>query len=214
MYSPYGGYGRVPYGQPQMLPPGQPYPGGMTVPGGVVIPPSNAAPYDPSGSSTTDDWQPFENSNDGFENDGFGTGGTTGGSASGTDSGVPRPDMFEQDSTEPFGSLDDSTSNVQASAFRQPSSGGRMYGYAKKDYAWLRGIIGYDDADGTHDIIYALKPDDEYGGSFVFIPDPQLSRFRRGDIVLVTGRIDRTVSGDKYGKPRYRITSIEKVVPR
>ncbi len=213
-YRPYGTI--PPYGQPQYLPNTTPYPGAVPVPGGVVIPPSGAAPYEPgSTTSPADGWSPIDDGSSGLGDDGFGSGDSGsgyGGSGGSGDSGtVPDPNMFEPDQ-DSFGALENPGVDVQASAFRQSETGrGRQYGYDTANYAWVRGIIGYEEGERLHNIMYSLRPDDEYGGNFSLVPDAKLKSFRPGDIVQITGRIDRT-QRDMYGKPMYRADSIERLI--
>lgn len=243
MYAPYRGfpppqynnnYPAMPYGQPQYLPQAQPYPGGMTVPGAMSVPggvvvPESGGTYVPSIDSggLEEGWRSGHDSLD----SGFGSGGEIapydgnlgtsdfGGSDAspgyGIDNGggmVPQPQddgMFRQDSAK-------APMSVQASAFRQKiptTSTGSTYGYSGKDYTWLRGIIGFEQREQMHNIIYSLSPDnsDAYGGNLTLRRDQRLQQFRPGDIVEVRGRIDQA-STDAHGKPLYVVESVTQVV--
>ncbi len=237
MYGPYGGgygyppqrgyFSNTPYAQPQYLPQyqgSQQYPGSYNVPGGVVVPPSDStyapggtlAPGSPGTTIIPDDgWSsgtPVEGTGATFD---YGSDGSNLGY--GIDNGgVPTPPdadrMFDGDT---FGSTT-SRLDATASAYRQPQTstrptGNQTYGH-DSGFKWLRGIVGRA-PDGRYEITYDLQPpaSDDYAGTFQFVADAQLQNLRRGEIVEVTGDIDRSQT-DSGGKPYYRVGSIKKLM--
>lgn len=141
-----------------------------------------------------------------------------GGAGYGIDNGggvVPQPQddgMFRQDSARA------PEVSVQASAYRQPEkrvpiTTTSTYGYSGRDYTWLRGIVGFDQRDQMHNIIYSLKPDntDIYGGNLTLKRDARLAQFRPGDIVEVRGHVDSGGALDAQHKPLYIVDSVTQV---
>lgn len=80
------------------------------------------------------------------------------------------------------------------------------YGYEQGTYAWLRGVVSQDKADGSWCITYDLEPTtyDTYGGNLTLSADDRLSSLTDGDVVLVEGAVD-TSGVDRLGKPLYRV---------
>lgn len=89
------------------------------------------------------------------------------------------------------------------------------YDYDRKDFRWLRGVVDYDEADKTWNIIYDLNPDqaDRYGGSITLSEDERLSKLPANSVVLVEGYVD-TNTRDRSGKPIYRVEQLARLVPK
>jgi hypothetical protein len=88
----------------------------------------------------------------------------------------------------------------------------------KKDpngYAWLRGVVAQDPKSNSWRITYSRDAldDDPYRGSLTLVNDPILDTLMDDDVVLVEGRVDRTVT-DIYGKPSYRATRVSPLKPK
>jgi hypothetical protein len=83
------------------------------------------------------------------------------------------------------------------------------YRYDSNAYTWLQGVVDYDPETKTWHILYNLKPDfkDRYSGGITLIDDPALKKIRDGDVLLIEGRVDSSVT-DEFGKPCYRIEKI------
>src|SRR5438552_14244659 len=129
-----------------------------------------------------------------------------------------RIDEGVDDSEESLSSADDErfVSPVSASSddleVRGPASKPRPSPY-KKDpigYSWLRGVVARDQKNNSWRITYSRDPldGDQYGGSLTLVDDEILDMLIDGDVVLIQGKIDRTVV-DRYGKPSYRATSVD-----
>ncbi len=78
------------------------------------------------------------------------------------------------------------------------------YNHDSAGYAWLEGVVSYDAADRTWNIVYNLDPgaEDKYAGHFTLEETPLMRTFREGERVRLEGRID-PVSKDRFGKPTY-----------
>ena len=88
---------------------------------------------------------------------------------------------------------------------RTESSGTESpYDYDSASYGWLEGVVSFDPADQTWNIVYDLDPasDDEYAGHFTLSPSPLLRTFRDGERVRLEGRVD-PVERDRFGKATY-----------
>lgn len=57
------------------------------------------------------------------------------------------------------------------------------------DYSWVIGELEYNPIEGGFWQIRFDKENDPYHGKFVLGNQPQLSRFRQGDLVKITGKI-------------------------
>ncbi len=88
------------------------------------------------------------------------------------------------------------------------------YKYDRKHYRWLRGVVDYDDEDGTWNIIYNLQPDenDEFGGSMTLLGLGQKPELESHDVVLVEGRVDSD-HRDALGKPQFRVNRLQRLAP-
>lgn len=97
------------------------------------------------------------------------------------------------------------------SAARQPNP----YDHDREGFAWLRGVVDFDEEEGTWNIIYDLRPaeDDELGGSVTLIADDRFQALRNQDVVLVEGHLDASVR-DRLGKPSYRVERLARLVAK
>lgn len=86
----------------------------------------------------------------------------------------------------------------------QPLRDGASYRYDETNYAWLEGVVSYDPADRTWNIVYNLSPaeSDPYAGHFTLSPSPLLQTFREGERVRLEGRVD-SAEKDRFGKSTY-----------
>ncbi|MCA9052468.1 MAG: hypothetical protein KDA75_01460 [Planctomycetaceae bacterium] len=88
---------------------------------------------------------------------------------------------------------------------RSNSSGDKSpYGYDSSSYDWLEGVVSFDRADQTWNIVYDVDPasEDEFAGHFTLSPSPLLKTFREGERVRLEGRVD-PVERDRFGKATY-----------
>jgi hypothetical protein len=71
-------------------------------------------------------------------------------------------------------------------------------------YAWLEGVVSFDPADGTWNIVYSVDPaeGDEFAGHFTLADSPLARTFREGERVRLEGRVD-PLQKDRFGKPTY-----------
>lgn len=226
MYNPNGPWGAPGYsqynypmngypGSIQTLTPGPQYvPGNSVTPGSGVQPTptyggGNAAPYNGETSPTvpnpSDPNSPyFPSSNEQFNR---------------PRSGASAPSL---DDAPPFSSVGGAPGGDQLSAAalqgpalrpaglsraaQPPASAATpgQYGHDAAGYAWLEGVVSYDAADQTWNIVYNLNPDatDEYAGHFTLGDTPLSRTFREGERVRLEGRVDQT-SADRRGKPTY-----------
>lgn len=78
------------------------------------------------------------------------------------------------------------------------------YGHDAAGYAWVEGVVSYDQADQTWNIVYNLDPGagDEYAGHFTLADSPLARTFREGERVRLEGRVD-PLAKDRFGKPTY-----------
>ncbi|WP_299462219.1 hypothetical protein [uncultured Gimesia sp.] len=112
----------------------------------------------------------------------------------------------------------------QAASFELPAGSGNQnsaaktpspFNYDKQQYRWLRGIVEFDEQEKSWNITYNATPDkaDKFGGNIVLIDQGKLTRFKNGDVVLIDGQIDGSQQ-DKMGKPCYRITKAQRLLPK
>lgn len=89
------------------------------------------------------------------------------------------------------------------------------YKYDAKGYTWLRGTVSRDPSGEGWRLRYSQNPldDDKFGGSFLLVVDEKIDELLEDDVVLVKGRIDRSVL-DENGKPSYRVNSLEFLEPK
>ena len=85
------------------------------------------------------------------------------------------------------------------------------YAHEEGTYAWLRGVVSQDVADGSWSITYDLEPEpyDDHGGNLTLAGD-RLGDLADGEVVLVEGRVDPS-SADRFGKPVYRVGEVVKL---
>ncbi|QDT39879.1 hypothetical protein [Stratiformator vulcanicus] len=102
---------------------------------------------------------------------------------------------------------EDFGSNPVAEAPSDPPEDGKLFGYDRRKYRWLKGMISYDERQRSWNIIYNTSPgiDDEYGGSLTLADSGRLSKFKTNDIVEVVGTVDRAAGVDELGKPKFRV---------
>jgi hypothetical protein len=104
------------------------------------------------------------------------------------------------------------TAEVNASPVGRIVSG--VYGHTP-DYGWLQGTLEKH-YRGHLELRYCdATQDDELGGKVCLEDDPQLARFKEGDVVAVEGELVRENGQLRLGAnqhhPHYRIRSIERV---
>jgi hypothetical protein len=87
----------------------------------------------------------------------------------------------------------------------RPQSDSSGYAHDSVNYGWLEGVVSYDAADRTWNIVYNLDPqaEDEYAGHFTLAQSPLSQTFREGERVRLEGRIDPAAK-DRFGKPLYQ----------
>jgi|GEM_PF-2448754 len=102
-------------------------------------------------------------------------------------------------------------SSNQNSSANSPSP----FSYDKQQFRWLRGIVEYDEQEKSWNITYNATPDktDKFGGNIVLLDQGRLNRFTNGDVVLIDGHIDGSQQ-DKMGKPCFRVSKVQKLVPK
>jgi hypothetical protein len=88
----------------------------------------------------------------------------------------------------------------------------------KKDpdgYRWLRGVVARDPKTKAWRITYSRNgvDSDPYGGSLTLVDDEALDTLIDDDVVIVEGTVDESVP-DRFGKPSYRVQSMERLVPK
>jgi len=109
------------------------------------------------------------------------------------------------------------TKNLPLPTEEQPNSAAQEnpYGHDAKQFQWLRGVVDYDPEAKNWNIIFDLTPEatEEYGGSMTLVDDPQLNVLSNDDVVMIEGKVDPDEK-DEFGKPKYRITKIDRLVPR
>ena len=99
---------------------------------------------------------------------------------------------------------------ARTSATTAPSS--NPFAYDASQYRWLRGVVAYDQASNSWQMVYSASPetDDKLGGSVTLVPDQRLKSLRNNEVVLIKGQVDNS-SRDQFGKPRYRVQQISRV---
>ena len=128
--------------------------------------------------------------------------------------GTVQPDEFDFEppiNGEPTSDTGIPLADTQLAAVEAPNP----FGYDRQEYRWLRGIAQFDDEDGSWHVMYNTTPDetDEFGGDITLVPDAGLRGLPRDGVVLVQGRVDYD-SRDAYGKPRYRVEQLRRLVPQ
>jgi hypothetical protein len=83
----------------------------------------------------------------------------------------------------------------------------------KKDpdgYSWLRGVVSRDPKSGDWRLTYNRDnpENDPYEGTLTLVDDEALDVLMDGDVVLVTGSLDRSHS-DRFNKPTYRVATMK-----
>jgi hypothetical protein len=89
------------------------------------------------------------------------------------------------------------------------------YKYDAAGYTYLRGVVSQDPKTKSWRITYSRDPldNDPYGGSLTLVESPLLDTLMDDDVVLVEGKVDRSVL-DKYGKPSYRARTVLPLQPK
>ncbi len=100
-------------------------------------------------------------------------------------------------------------------ARRGPNGAPIPYGHDEAGYTWLAGRVDHDKNDDSWHITYDLAPPqtDRLGGAVRLAPHEGLSKLRDGDIVRVVGELDYD-QRDPGGKAQYRITSLDRIIPK
>lgn len=208
-----GMYYGNPYGQPMYAPPQMINQGAGGNPGSLFIPESSAPAYNPSGS--TYDEPGLGDQTDGFDKvDENGDGRYFG--AGDDDGGVPfPPDRGSADDlgVQFDGRFDSSQGKARPSSIQPVSSTSAPveYGFDTENYAWLRGVLGYDNSLRTWFITYSPAARDQFGGNLLLKASPgQLEQFRDGDMIDVQGHVE-TANSSSDDLPRYHVESIRRV---
>jgi hypothetical protein len=135
--------------------------------------------------------------------------------APGAGASVPRATPLQQASAQSY----EEPRKLAADPFAESATAATTatsspYGYDGKAYAWLRGIVDYDEPSQSWSIIYDLapKPHDQFGGSFVFAPHESLKGIVPGTTVQVQGQADPGIT-DGGGKPLYKIQKLIVLAP-
>lgn len=78
------------------------------------------------------------------------------------------------------------------------------YGHDRANYAWLQGVVSFDETDRSWNIVYNLEPSDAdpYAGHFTLASNPLLQTLRDGEHVRLEGTVD-PARQDQFGKPTY-----------
>jgi hypothetical protein len=78
------------------------------------------------------------------------------------------------------------------------------YGHDPQKYAWIQGVVSYDETDRSWNIVYNLEPsnDDPYAGHFTLAANPLLQTLKEGEHVRLEGAVD-PARQDQFGKPTY-----------
>ncbi len=89
------------------------------------------------------------------------------------------------------------------------------YDYDRNEYRYLQGTAEYDERDRAWHVMYSPQPDeqDQFGGDIALAGHPGLKDLRNGDVIFVEGHVSAD-QRDSYGKPRYQIDHLQRVVPR
>lgn len=77
------------------------------------------------------------------------------------------------------------------------------------DYSWVIGRLEYNSIEGGFWQIRFGKENDPYNGKFVLGNQPQLSRFRHGDLVKITGKISQDQVSIYQSGTLYNLESID-----
>ena len=89
------------------------------------------------------------------------------------------------------------------------------YDYDRKNYTWVRGIVGFDNQDRSWFITYDNDPlgKDPYGGKLTLVEDDKLDALLANDVMFFEGAVDPE-KRDRFGKPKYRIQKALRLVPK
>jgi hypothetical protein len=84
------------------------------------------------------------------------------------------------------------------------------YGYDAVGYAWLRGVVDFDESQKAWVLIYNPAPSerDLYKGHITLIDNGELKKLQNNQVVLVEGQVDATLCDMATGKPQYRVTKM------
>ena len=144
------------------------------------------------------------------------------GSLRNTGHDVPQEQMASRSTAEDAGAFVDPVP-VDPAALKQTSAESdeaaarrpNPFDHDREDFRWLRGVVDYDEADKTWNIIYDMNPDrtDRFGGSITLGDDERLSELHDDDVVLVEGRVDANAR-DRSGKPLYHVERLARLVPK
>lgn len=97
------------------------------------------------------------------------------------------------------------------------SAAGRVSPYRKdrNGYAWLRGVVNYDEAEQKWRLTYTPEPstNDPYQGNFILVGNEQLDNLLPDDVVLVEGTIEPALKDKRFGKPSYRVRQLKRLEP-
>lgn len=85
----------------------------------------------------------------------------------------------------------------------------KKYAYDPR-FAWVQGVVEYDDTNSTWVIMYNDNPrtSDVYGGELTLADSPAVARLRSGSVVRIYGSLDPS-EPDSRGRPLYRVTRID-----
>lgn len=88
------------------------------------------------------------------------------------------------------------------------------YLHDREGHTWLRGIVQYDEFGQSWRIVYSrdTADSDAYGGSLTMTEHPNLDKLRDNEAVIVHGTVDPR-RPDRFGKPTYRVRTIQAIKP-
>lgn len=97
----------------------------------------------------------------------------------------------------------------------ESSSSPNPFSFDRDHYRFLQGVVEYDARDKAWHVMYSAEPDgsDKFGGDVSLLDHPGLKGLHDKDVVYVEGHIDPQAR-DSYGKPRYRIDHMRKLLPK
>ncbi len=83
------------------------------------------------------------------------------------------------------------------------------FDHDREEFAWLRGIVSFDESDASWNIVYSDAPDssDPYAGFLTLLNHPDFDAMNDGTEVIVYGTVDPILTDD-LGRPMYVVTRV------
>lgn len=83
------------------------------------------------------------------------------------------------------------------------------FDHDRQQFAWLHGIVSFDEADAAWNIVYSDVPEssDPYAGCLTLSRHPDLEGISEGTEVIVYGTVDPVLTDD-LGRPMYVVTRV------